>query len=189
MRKWVVTGNDRRNLFTLAMSFPRSAQGEANNVKPYRSGIKRLTNGPRMQIITPKQNQTEASTAELIAHWRKPAPLLGLLHALHDRDGYLSDESLRTVSKLANPLADLRNLYVYHHFARNHRARERRAFAPAIWSGGAATCSTLDDAREMPCAGRTITIPVLVRQQVFTATPDYAHPHSFTASFHKSQRI
>ncbi len=46
---------------------------------------------------------------ELIDRWRgEPAPLLPLLHAFHDRDGYLSEESIRaTAGALRIPLADL----------------------------------------------------------------------------------
>lgn len=127
----------------------------------------------------PKPNQTEASTAELIAHWQeKPAPLLGLLHALHDRDGYLSDESLRAVSEgLPMPLADLyATVTFYHHFARTPPGqRAPRVCTGPICSqrGARDVLQALDDAQEMPCAGRCDhPIPVLVGQQVFTAAPD-----------------
>ena len=45
----------------------------------------------------------------IIDRWREePAPLLPMLHAFHDRDGYLSDDALRTVAQaLRIPLADL----------------------------------------------------------------------------------
>ena len=126
-----------------------------------------------------KPNQIEASTAELIAHWReKPAPLLGLLHTLHDRDGYLSDESLRTVSEgLPIPLADLyATVTFYHHFARTPpgQSTPRVCTGPICCQRGARdVLQALDEAREMPCAGRCDhPIPVLVGQQVFTATPD-----------------
>ena len=40
-----------------------------------------------------------ADDAALVDYWSKePAPLLPLLHAFHDRDGYLSDDALRVVS-------------------------------------------------------------------------------------------
>ena len=43
--------------------------------------------------------------AEIIDRWRnEPAPLLPILHALHDRDGHLSDTALRTAARaLRNP--------------------------------------------------------------------------------------
>ena len=58
---------------------------------------------------------------ELIDLWRdEPAPLLPLLHAFHDRDGYLSEEALGDVSQaLRIPLADLfGTVTFYHHFSR-----------------------------------------------------------------------
>ena len=61
------------------------------------------------------------SNQTLIDRWRdEPAPLLPLLHAFHDRDGYLSDEALRDVAKgLRIPLADLYGTVTfYHHFSR-----------------------------------------------------------------------
>ncbi len=46
---------------------------------------------------------------ELIAEaMTEEAPLLPLLHRIHERDGYLSEEALRSVSKgLRIPIADL----------------------------------------------------------------------------------
>jgi len=45
----------------------------------------------------------------LIEQWQQqPAPLLPLLHAFHDRDGYLSEAALRAIAQaLRIPLADL----------------------------------------------------------------------------------
>ena len=47
--------------------------------------------------------------AEIVARWKdEPAPLLPLLHAFHDRDGYLSEASIRAVSEgLRIPIAEL----------------------------------------------------------------------------------
>ena len=58
---------------------------------------------------------------ELIAEAKQePAPLLPLLHRLHERDGHLSEEALRAVSRgLRIPIADLfGTVTFYHHFAR-----------------------------------------------------------------------
>ena len=46
---------------------------------------------------------------ELIETWQdEPAPLLPLLHAFHDRDGYLAEDSIRAISGgLRIPLAEL----------------------------------------------------------------------------------
>ena len=41
-----------------------------------------------------------ATDQDLVARWKdEPAPLLPLLHAFYERDGYLSEESLRAVSR------------------------------------------------------------------------------------------
>ena len=63
----------------------------------------------------------------------QPAPLLPLLHRFHERDGYLSDEVLRAVSKgLRIPLADLfGTVTFYHHFARAKGGRS----APRVCTG------------------------------------------------------
>ncbi len=58
---------------------------------------------------------------ELIAHWRtQPAPLLPLLHAFHDRDGYLAEAAIVAIAQgLRMPLADLYGtITFYHHFTR-----------------------------------------------------------------------
>lgn len=99
---------------------------------------------------------------ELIAHWRnQPAPLLGLLHALHDRDGYLSPEALRAVATgLRIPLADLYGTVTfYHHFARepNGLQAPRVCTGPVcMLHGGSEILAALADqgATSMPCAGR-----------------------------------
>ena len=59
--------------------------------------------------------------AEIFAAWREePAPFLAVLHAFHDRDGYLGEETLRTISDaLRIPLAELYGTVTfYHHFSR-----------------------------------------------------------------------
>ena len=74
------------------------------------------------------------SNEDLIDRWtRKPAPLLPLLHAFHDRDGFLSDEALREVSRaLKIPLADLfGTVSFYHHFTRTPEGRN----APRVCTG------------------------------------------------------
>ena len=56
---------------------------------------------------------------ELIECWRdEPAPLLPLLHAFHDRDGYISEDALRDIAVgLRVSLADLYGTVTfYHHF-------------------------------------------------------------------------
>jgi len=113
-----------------------------------------------------------ASDQILIDQWKnEPAPLLPLLHAFHDRDGYLSDEALRAVADgLKTPLADLYGTVTfYHHFSRTPGGLE----APRVCTGnicclrgGNEILETLKSqgqaATEMPCSGRCDEpIPVL----------------------------
>ncbi|MFT5089564.1 MAG: NADH-quinone oxidoreductase subunit F [Candidatus Latescibacterota bacterium] len=116
---------------------------------------------------------TTKTNDELVALWQnQPAPLLGLLHAFHDRDGYLSDDSLSTISSaLKIPLAELfATVTFYHHFAREAPGQS----APRVCTGPICTqrgarqlLASLDGAIEMPCAGRCdAPIPVLVGDQV-----------------------
>ena len=71
---------------------------------------------------------TSPSNHELIEQWRaEPAPLLPLLHALHDRDGYLSEAAIADVAAgLRLPLADLYGtITFYHHFSQEPGGRSR----------------------------------------------------------------
>ncbi|MDE2808906.1 MAG: NAD(P)H-dependent oxidoreductase subunit E, partial [Gemmatimonadota bacterium] len=113
----------------------------------------------------------------LVARWqRETAPLLPLLHAFHDRDGYLSEEALKAVSTgLKVPLAELfATVTFYHHFARQAPGQS----APRVCTGpicalrGAdALCASLADATPMPCAGRCDDpIPVIKGDQVLIGT-------------------
>ena len=112
---------------------------------------------------------------ELIDRWRgQPAPLLPALHAFHDRDGYLSDQAIRLVSKAFKiPLADLfGTITFYHHFARQKDGKN----APRVCTGpvcclrgGHDILDALQDqgATAMPCPGRCDDpIPVLVGDKV-----------------------
>jgi len=107
---------------------------------------------------------------DLIAQWQnQPAPLLPLLHAFHDRDGYLSEEALRVVAQaLRIPIADLYGTVTfYHHFAQEVAGLH----APRICTGPVCSLrgsqellTALADqgATAMPCAGRCDQpIPVL----------------------------
>jgi NADH-quinone oxidoreductase subunit F len=109
------------------------------------------------------------SDQDLIERWRgEPAPLLPLLHAFHDRDGYLSDDALRAVSGgLRTPLADLYGTVTfYHHFSRESGGKER----PRVCEGPVCRMRGCEDvlaalpgATGMPCAGRCDEpVPVLV---------------------------
>lgn len=120
-----------------------------------------------------------SSTSALIEQWRQaPAPLLPLLHALHNRDGYLSEDTLRAVSQaLRIPLADLYGTVTfYHHFARTAPGHS----APRVCTGPICALHGADDLLErlkpqgatpMPCAGRCDDpIPVLQGRAVWLGT-------------------
>lgn len=107
---------------------------------------------------------------ELIERWyREPAPLLPLLHAFHDRDGFISDESLRDAAVgLKIPLADLFGIVTfYHHFSRNPpgQTAPRVCMGPVCsMVGGKEILDSLknEGASAMPCAGRCDDyVPVL----------------------------
>ena len=111
---------------------------------------------------------TRSNEREILNHWRdEPAPLLPVLHALHDRDGYLSEEALRAVAVgLRIPVADLfGTVTFYHHFSREPGGLEapRVCTGPVCQMKGADTLVTaLDGATPMPCSGRCDDpIPVL----------------------------
>ena len=139
-----------------------------------RCGSMRYPNG-RMNV-----SESAPSDLFLIERWRaEPAPLLPLLHALHDRDGYLSESALRAVSEgLRIPIADLYGTVTfYHHFSREPggKARPRVCDGPICKLAG---CDALLDelgnegATPMPCAGRCDEpIPVLRGDAYLVGTP------------------
>lgn len=115
------------------------------------------------------------SNNALIAQWRdEPAPLLPILHAFHDRDGYLSQEAIRDISRILRiPLADLYGtITFYHHFSREPGGREE----PRVCTGpvcalkgarGILDALASEGAHAMPCAGRCDDpVPVLKGNQV-----------------------
>ena len=117
------------------------------------------------------------SDADLLAKWRtRPAPLLPLLHDFHERDGFLSEESLRAISDdLRIPIADLfGTVTFYHHFSREPEgySRARVCTGPICALAGAdELLDALPDAHAMPCPGRCDEpIPVLDRDRVLCGT-------------------
>ena len=115
----------------------------------------------------------------LIDKWREePAPLLPLLHAFHDRDGFLTEEALRDVAVgLRIPLADLfGTVTFYHHFSRSSpgQTAPRVCTGPVCClAGGREILDALKDkgATSMPCAGRCDdVVPVLQGGVVLTGT-------------------
>ncbi|MEZ5990233.1 MAG: NADH-ubiquinone oxidoreductase-F iron-sulfur binding region domain-containing protein [Planctomycetota bacterium] len=120
-----------------------------------------------------------SSDQELIERFREePAPLLPLLHAFHERDGFLSEDAVRGVAAaLRIPLADLYGTTTfYHHLARvpGGEAAPRVCTGPVCASrGGTALLEALrkDGATPMPCAGRCDEpVPVLFGQEVRVGT-------------------
>ncbi|MEX2466741.1 MAG: NADH-ubiquinone oxidoreductase-F iron-sulfur binding region domain-containing protein [Gemmatimonadota bacterium] len=110
----------------------------------------------------------EPTDAQLHERWRnEPAPLLPLLHALHDRDGHLSEDALRGVARaLRIPIADLfGTVTFYHHFARDPGGLRapRVCTGPVCRMRGAdRLLAELDGATPMPCSGRCDQpVPVL----------------------------
>jgi NADH-quinone oxidoreductase subunit F len=128
-----------------------------------------------------------ATDDELIDRWKnEPAPLLPLLHAFHDRDGYLSEAVLRSVSSvLGLPLADLfGTVTFYHHFSREpgglHRPRVCTGNVCRL-RGARQLLAALEDegATAMPCSGRCDEsgVPVLRGHTTYLGTlPQNLHP-------------
>lgn len=117
------------------------------------------------------------TNVELIEIWREaPAPLLSILHAFHDRDGFISEAALRDIAVgLRIPLAELfGTLTFYHHFAREAPGQNvpRVCTGPVCrLQGGLEILEALktEGATEMPCAGRCDDcVPVLKGHQVLT---------------------
>ena len=115
---------------------------------------------------------------ELIESWRnEPAPLLPLLHAFHDRDGYLSEEAIRAVAEgLRIPVADLYGTVTfYHHFSREKggHSRPRVCDGPICKLKGCdSLLEELEGATPMPCAGRCDDpIPVLLGNRYMHGLP------------------
>ncbi len=107
----------------------------------------------------------------------EPAPLLPLLHAFHERDGYLSDVSLRAISsELRIPIADLfGTVTFYHHLSRepSGRSAKRVCTGPVCRLHGAdELIGELKGAKPMPCPGRCDRpVPVLHEDRVLVGLP------------------
>ena len=122
-----------------------------------------------------------ANNESIINHWKnEPAPLLGVLHAFHDRDGYLSEDVIRDISKgLKTPLAELYGtITFYHHFSQTSPGQS----APRVCTGPVCCLNGSDKllnelkkqgATAMACAGRCDDpIPVLKGNQSLQGTPE-----------------
>jgi NADH-quinone oxidoreductase subunit F len=118
---------------------------------------------------------TVPSNQEFIEAWRhEPAPLLPVLHAIHDRDGYLSEDALREVGEaLRIPIADLFGTVTFYHYLARHsggRAAPHVCDGPVCRLRGAARLlDELDSAVPIPCPGRCDQpVPVLSGDRVMT---------------------
>ncbi len=102
----------------------------------------------------------QPTDSELIQRWQgEPAPLLPLLHAFHERDGYLSDDALRAVSQgLRIPLAELfGTVSFYHHFSREpggHGVTRVCSGPICKLRGSDELIEELEGAHSMACSGR-----------------------------------
>lgn len=118
-----------------------------------------------------------ATNQALIAQFREaPAPLLAVLHAFHDRDGFISEAALRDIAVgLRIPLAELfGTLTFYHHFASEAPGKN----APRVCTGpvcrlkgGLEILDALksEGGTPIPCAGRCDDcVPVLKGDAVLT---------------------
>jgi len=121
----------------------------------------------------------QPTDAELLAHWQdRPAPLLPLLHAFHERDGFLSEPALRAVAQgLRIPIADLYGTVTfYHHFSRYPEGPDRPRVCTGPTShlrGSEVLIGSLraagHDPQTMPCPGRCDEpVPTIHRGIVLT---------------------
>ncbi|MCY4079265.1 MAG: NAD(P)H-dependent oxidoreductase subunit E [Caldilineaceae bacterium] len=114
----------------------------------------------------------------LINRYRnEPGPLLPILHAFHNRDGFISPAAIEAIGKeLRIPLADLYGTVTfYHHFAREDGGlqRPRVCTGPVCRQRGALEIvESLDGAEEMPCSGRCDDpVPLLIGHETFVVSP------------------
>ena len=101
---------------------------------------------------------TVPTDRELSQRWRdEPAPLLPLLHAFHERDGFLSDEALLEISQaLKIPIADLYGtITFYHHFSRREEGTHAPSDVGALRVCTGPVCRLFLLFRHLPC----VTIP------------------------------
>jgi len=135
--------------------------------------VRDIASAPRARtgVLSPPTDQ------QLIESWvDEPAPLLGVLHAFNDRDGFVSGEAMRKISSaLKIPLAELYGTVTfYHHLGRDEseRGRPRVCTGPVCRQRGADRLLrelSSEGAAPMPCAGRCDQpIPVIRGDRVWT---------------------
>ena len=117
-------------------------------------------------------------TRTIAERWKgEPAPLLSVLHAYHDRDGWLSEEVIREIAAgLDIPLAQLYGIVTfYHHLAMEPPGRS----APRVCDGPVCRLvgsrdllEALPRSRPMACAGRCDDpVPVLQGSRCLVGRP------------------
>jgi NADH:ubiquinone oxidoreductase subunit F (NADH-binding)/NADH:ubiquinone oxidoreductase subunit E len=139
----------------------------------------RRTNNPKNSVVH-KVNLSSKNQA-IIDQWKaEPAPLLGVLHAFHDRDGHLSEDAIKAISSgLKIPLAELYGtITFYHHFSQQSPGQA----APRVCTGPVCCLRGSDQALSklkerggtpMACAGRCDDpIPVLEGHRFLVASAD-----------------
>ncbi len=112
---------------------------------------------------------TVPSNREILQQWRnQPAPLLPILHAFYERDGFLSEDTMLEISRtLRIPLAELfGTVTFYHHLSRDSQRNGPRVCTGPVCclNGGLELLDEMkkDGATAMPCAGRCDDpVPVL----------------------------
>ncbi len=119
----------------------------------------------------------ETDLALIDRYRNEPGPLLPILHAFHNRDGFISPAAIEAIGKeLRIPLADLYGTVTfYHHFARAEGGlqRPRVCTGPVCRQRGALEIvQSLDGAEEMPCSGRCDDpVPLLIGHETFVVSP------------------
>ena len=135
-------------------------------------------------MYSSREDCRKLEDSEIIQQWAdRPAPLLGVLHAFHDRDGHLSDDALRAIAKgLRIPLADLYGTVTfYHHLSRNGIQRDtpRVCVGPVCCQRGSKELlESLSGEGAVPiaCPGRCDEpIPVLRGDSVEIVTDGQSH--------------
>jgi len=119
----------------------------------------------------------ETDLALIDRYRNEPGPLLPILHAFHNRDGFIGSAAIEAIGKeLRIPLADLYGTVTfYHHFAREEGGlqRPRVCTGPVCRQRGALEIvQSLDGAEEMPCSGRCDDpVPLLIGHETFVVSP------------------
>ncbi len=131
----------------------------------------------------------QATNKAITEQWKdEPAPLLPMLHAFHNRDGYLNEESITAVSDaLKIPIAELwGTVTFYHHFSREAPGKS----APRVCTGNICCLNggnelyeslKSEGATEMPCAGRCDDmVPVIIDDKALVGTTKESLVHRAT---------